>query len=84
MRPTLGLLAALARLARRARARTAARKIWTTQLMLTKAGGRERRTALLTTVRAVIGHRGQRAGVLDRTYSYEWSRRSSYGERAIA
>jgi pimeloyl-ACP methyl ester carboxylesterase len=68
MPPTLGLLAALARLARRARARTAARKVWALQLMLTKAGGRERRTALLTTVRAVIGHRGQRACVLDRLY----------------
>ncbi len=68
MRPTLGLLAALARLARRACARTAARKVWALQLMLTKAGGRERRTALLITVRAVIGHRGQRACVLDRLH----------------
>jgi EmrB/QacA subfamily drug resistance transporter len=68
MRPTLGLLAALARLAKRVRARTAARKVWTLQLMLTKAGGRERRKALLTTVRAVIGHRGQRASVLDRMH----------------
>jgi len=36
--------------------------------MLTNAGGCERRTALLTTVRAAIGHRGQRASVLDRPY----------------
>ena len=66
--PTLGLLAALARLAKRARARTAARKVWAVQLMLTKVGGRERRTALLRTIRAVIGYRGQRACVLDRLH----------------
>jgi pimeloyl-ACP methyl ester carboxylesterase len=68
MRPTLGLLAGLALLARRARAPTAARSIRALQRTLTNAGGRERRTALLTTVRAVIGHRGQRASVLDRPY----------------
>jgi pimeloyl-ACP methyl ester carboxylesterase len=68
MRPTLGLLRVLARLARKVRARTVARSIWALQLMLANAGGRERRTALLTTVRAVIGHRGQRACVLDRLH----------------
>ena len=68
MRTTLALLGLLARLARKVRARTAARSIWALRLMLTNAGGRERRTALLTTVRAVIGHRGQRACVLDRLH----------------
>jgi EmrB/QacA subfamily drug resistance transporter len=66
--PTLGLLAAVARLARKARARTAARNVWALQLILTNTAGRERRAALLTTVRAVIGHRGQRACVLDRMH----------------
>ena len=66
--PTLGLLAALVRVSGRARAPRAARKIRALRLMLVNAGGRERRTALLTTVRAVIGHRGQRACVLDRMH----------------
>jgi len=68
MRPTPDLLAALALLAKRARAPTAARSIRALQRMLINAGGRERRTALLTTVRAAIGHRGQHASVLDRPY----------------
>jgi pimeloyl-ACP methyl ester carboxylesterase len=66
--PTLGLLAALVRVARRARAHRAARKIRALRLMLINAAGRERRTALLTTVRAVIGPHGQRACVLDRMH----------------
>jgi EmrB/QacA subfamily drug resistance transporter len=68
MRATLGLLAALARLATTVHAPTAARRIRALRFTLTNAGGRERRTALLTTVRAVIGHSGQRACVLDRLY----------------
>jgi pimeloyl-ACP methyl ester carboxylesterase len=68
MRPTLDLLAALALLAKRARVPTAARSLRALQRTLTNAGGSERRTALLTTVRAAIGHRGQRASVLDRPY----------------
>jgi NTE family protein len=68
MRPMLGLLAVAARMSHGARAFKAARSIRALQLMLTNAGGRERRSALLTTVRAVIGYRGQCAGVLDRLY----------------
>jgi pimeloyl-ACP methyl ester carboxylesterase len=67
-RPTLGLLAAVARLVKTAGAPKAARGVRALQLVLTNAGGRQRRTALLTTVRAVIGHRGQRACALDRLH----------------
>jgi pimeloyl-ACP methyl ester carboxylesterase len=41
---------------------------WTAQLTLASVGGRERRAAKITTLRAVIGRRGQRVNALDRFY----------------
>jgi pimeloyl-ACP methyl ester carboxylesterase len=66
--PALGLLAASARLALATRARGAARTIWAAQLTLAGVGDRERRAAKITTLRAVIGRRGQRVTALDRFY----------------
>lgn len=68
MRPTLWLLAALGRLARRTGALGLGRTIRELQLLLTNAGDRERRAALLRTLRAVIGRRGQTVSALDRLY----------------
>jgi EmrB/QacA subfamily drug resistance transporter len=66
MRPTLGLLAWLARLARTAGARRPARSARKLQLLLTSLGCRGRRAALISTVRSVIGWRGQCVSALDR------------------
>jgi pimeloyl-ACP methyl ester carboxylesterase len=64
----LRVLAGAARLALATRARGAARIIWTARLTLASVGDRERRAAKITTLRAVIGRRGQRVSALDRFY----------------
>ncbi len=69
MRPTLGLLAWHARLARRAGARRSARGARRLQLMLTRLGGRGRPAAMIKTLRSVIGCRGQSVSALDRMYA---------------
>ena len=66
--PALRVLSGAARLALATRARGPARIIWAAQLMLASVGGRERRAAKITTLRAVIGRRGQRVNALDRFY----------------
>jgi pimeloyl-ACP methyl ester carboxylesterase len=66
--PALRVLAGVARLALAIRARGPARIIWAAQLTLASVGGRERRAAKITTLRAVIGRRGQRVTALDRFY----------------
>jgi pimeloyl-ACP methyl ester carboxylesterase len=66
--PALRLLASAARLALATRARGPARIIWAAQLTLASVGDRARRAAKITTLRAVIGRRGQRVNALDRFY----------------
>ena len=68
MRTTLGLLGGFARLARTAGARGVARTVWGAQLILTTVDDRERRTAVMRTIRSVIGYRGQFVCALDRVY----------------
>jgi pimeloyl-ACP methyl ester carboxylesterase len=68
MRPAPGLLAALARLAQAAGARRLARTVRELQLMLTNLHDRERRAALIRTLRSVIERRGQCVSALDRFY----------------
>jgi EmrB/QacA subfamily drug resistance transporter len=70
MRPTFGALAALARLARTAGARGPARAIGQLQLILTDLTDRDQRAALLRTLRAVIGRRGQCVSALDRMHLF--------------
>jgi hypothetical protein len=62
------VLAGAARLALATRARGPARIIWAARLVLASVGDRERRAAKITTLRAVIGRRGQRVSALDRFY----------------
>jgi pimeloyl-ACP methyl ester carboxylesterase len=69
MRPTLGLLARLARLARTLGARRPARKAQRLILLLTSLGDHGRRAALIRTLRSVIGCRGQSVSALDRLYA---------------
>ncbi|MBV8991277.1 MAG: alpha/beta fold hydrolase, partial [Solirubrobacterales bacterium] len=68
MRPTLGLLAAVARLGRTAGVRSAARTLHKLQLVLTNLDDRERRAARIRTLRSVIAWRGQCVCALDRLY----------------
>ena len=69
MRPTLALLAWLARLLRTAGAVRAARGARQLQLVLTRVGCRGRRAAMIKTLRSVIGCRGQSVSALDRSYA---------------
>jgi EmrB/QacA subfamily drug resistance transporter len=69
MRPTLALLARLARLLRTAGAGRPARGAWQLQLVLTRVGRRGRRAAMIKTLRSVIGCRGQSVSALDRSYA---------------
>jgi pimeloyl-ACP methyl ester carboxylesterase len=68
MRPTLGLLAGTARLARATGARGAARMIRGLQLPLANLHDRGRRAAMIRTLRSVIGRGGQCVCALDRLY----------------
>jgi EmrB/QacA subfamily drug resistance transporter len=68
LRPTLGLLGGFAGLARTAGARRFGRTVRGLQLMLTSVDDRERRAALIRTLRSVIGYRGQCVCALDRLY----------------
>jgi pimeloyl-ACP methyl ester carboxylesterase len=67
-RPTLGLLAGVACLARRAGVRAPARRVLELQSMLKNLRYRERRAAQIRTLRSVIGCRGQCVSALDRFY----------------
>ena len=69
MRPTLALLAWLARRLRTAGAGRPARGARQLQLVLTRVGGRGRRAAMIKTLRSVIGWRGQSVSALDRSYA---------------
>jgi EmrB/QacA subfamily drug resistance transporter len=69
MRPTLALLAWLARLLQSFSARRPARGARQLQLVLTRVGGRGRRAAMIKTLRSVIGYRGQSVSALDRSYA---------------
>ena len=69
MRPTLAVLAWLARRLRTAGAGRAARGARQLQLVLTRVGGRGRRAAMIKTLRSVIGWRGQSVSALDRSYA---------------
>ena len=69
MRPTLALLAWLARLLRSFGARRPARGARQLQLVLTRVGSRGRRAAMIKTLRSVIGCRGQTVSALDRSYA---------------
>ena len=69
MRPTLALLAWLARLLRTFGARRHARGARQLQLVLTRVGCRGRRAAMIKTLRSVIGCRGQSVSALDRSYA---------------
>jgi pimeloyl-ACP methyl ester carboxylesterase len=81
-RPTLDLLAWLGRLARTAGARRPAQSARRLRLMLVSLGGRERRVAMIRTLRSVIGCRGQSVSALHRMYALQrfptllvWGRR---------
>jgi EmrB/QacA subfamily drug resistance transporter len=69
MRPTLALLARLARLLEAAGARRPARGARQLQLVLTGVGRRGRRAAMIRTLQSVIGWRGQTVSALDRSYA---------------
>ena len=69
MRPTLALMAWLARRLRTAGARRPARAARQLQLVLTGLGCRGRRAAMLKTLRSVIGWRGQSVSAFDRSYA---------------
>jgi pimeloyl-ACP methyl ester carboxylesterase len=69
MRPTLALLARLARLLQTAGAGKRARGVRQLQLVLTRLGCRGRRAAMIKTLRSVIGWRGQTVSALDRSYA---------------
>jgi NTE family protein len=69
MRPTLALLARLARLLQTAGAGSRARGVRQLQLVLTRVGCRGRRAAMIKTLRSVIGWRGQTVSALDRSYA---------------
>ena len=69
MRPTLGLLARAASLARKSGARRSARKAQRLALVLTGLRDRGRRLALIQTLRSVIGFRGQSVSALHRLYA---------------
>ena len=66
--PMLGLLGGVARLARTAGAHGPARAVRALQIMLTTVSERDRRAALIRTLRSVIGCRGQCVCALDRLY----------------
>ena len=68
-RPTLDLLAWIARLARRAGARRPAKSARRLRLMLSSLADRGRRVAMLRTLRSVIGCRGQSVSALNRSYA---------------
>lgn len=69
MRPTLALLAWLARLLDTAGVRRPARGARQLQLVLTGVGRRGRRAAMIKTLRSVIGWRGQSVSALHRSYA---------------
>jgi NTE family protein len=69
MRRTLGFLAWLARLARKAGARGPARNVRRLKLVLTGLSERGRRVGLIRTLRSVIGCRGQSVSALSRLYA---------------
>jgi EmrB/QacA subfamily drug resistance transporter len=69
MRPTLALLARLARLLDTAGVRRPARGARQLQLVLTGVGRRGRRAAMIKTLRSVIGWRGQSVSALHRSYA---------------
>jgi len=69
MRPTLALLARLARLLETAGARRPASGARQLQLVLTGVGCRGRRAAMIKTLRSVIGWRGQSVSALHRSYA---------------
>jgi pimeloyl-ACP methyl ester carboxylesterase len=68
-RPTLDLLAWLARLARTAGARRPARSARRLRVTLASLGDRGRRVAMIRTLRSVIGFRGQCVSALNRLYA---------------
>jgi pimeloyl-ACP methyl ester carboxylesterase len=68
IRPTLSLLAGLARLAKAAHAHKLARIFRDVQLILASIGDRERRAAKIRTLRSVVGRHGQRVSAIDRLY----------------
>ena len=69
LRPTLALLAWLARRLRTAGAHRAARGARQLQLVLTRLGSRGHGAAMLKTLRSVIGCRGQSVSAFDRSYA---------------
>jgi EmrB/QacA subfamily drug resistance transporter len=68
LRPTLGLLAGLDRIARTAGARRLHRTVRALETMLGTLDDRERRVALIRTIRSVIGFNGQHVCALDRLH----------------